>query len=463
MEFYATGKDPLAGAVAGVAGEGTAMLAGKVLGKSPSQLTEEERDMLKTAAQLAGAIAGGAAGDSMATTVAGLETAKRAVENNYLYRQEAEELLNLRLALQLTTNAEEKEKIQTRINELEKLDQDRQEHIKTACPDFGKSSSACSAAIADAEKAKASYNGWTDQYQPVGYNSKDKRPYTTIFTQDYGRVNEALVGKDELTRQKEELALDLAKSGKMSKEEAYRILDNSMTLSDTLMALGGIKTVSNEKFMAFLTGKYKLPVMGKTQGYEYSDVRISSGAENIALYQKLKADLAEQQQKGFEKVIKDLSKKPEGSVLILSDYRQKLAEAKIDLPIPLQRKGNAAIAQVDIEGLDVRMLAGHSQIDANKGIFVGEGKTEFKSLMLPTKNGKLVDRKTDSEYKILSNLADQLGSNTQARGQVIIFTERPACASCLGVAEQFNKRYPNININIFDNNGKQIQSIGVKE
>ncbi|WGE34826.1 MULTISPECIES: deaminase domain-containing protein [Actinobacillus] len=76
---------------------------------------------------------------------------------------------------------------------------------------------------------------------------------------------------------------------------------------------------------------------------------------------------------------------------------------------------------------------------------------------MPTKNGKLVDRKTDSEYKILSNLADQLGSKAQAKGQVIIFTERPACISCLGVAEQFNKRYPNIKINIFDNNGKQIR------
>ncbi|NBI43905.1 hypothetical protein GVX76_10610 [[Haemophilus] felis] len=64
--------------------------------------------------------------------------------------------------------------------------------------------------------------------------------------------------------------------------------------------------------------------------------------------------------------------------------------------------------------------------------------------------------KTDSEYKIFSNLADQLGSNTQAKGQVTIFTERLACQSCLGVAEQFNKRYPNIKVNIFDNNGNLI-------
>ncbi|MGX2968437.1 VENN motif pre-toxin domain-containing protein, partial [Ursidibacter sp. B-7004-1] len=292
VEFYAAGLDPTTGALAGVASEGSAMfLSEKVFGKTAEQLTAEERNLLKAASQLAGAVVGGVVGNSTATTVEGMATAKRAVENNYLYRHEAEELLNLRLILQRTTDPKEREKIQVRIDKLEELDQERQEHIKTVCPDFGKSSSACSAAITDAEKAKASYNGWTDQYQPVSYNSKDKRPYSTVFTRDYSRVNEALEGKDELTRQKEELAIDLAKSGKMSKEEAYRILDNSMTLSDTLIALGGIKTVSNEKLLAFLTGKYKLPVIGKTQGYEYSNVSISSGAENVALYPKLKEQL----------------------------------------------------------------------------------------------------------------------------------------------------------------------------
>ncbi|WP_123957409.1 deaminase domain-containing protein [Frederiksenia canicola] len=43
-----------------------------------------------------------------------------------------------------------------------------------------------------------------------------------------------------------------------------------------------------------------------------------------------------------------------------------------------------------------------------------------------------------------------------------IFTERPACQSCLGVAEQFNKHYPNIKVNIFDNNGNPVDAIGGK-
>ncbi|MEG9488531.1 deaminase domain-containing protein [Mannheimia indoligenes] len=47
--------------------------------------------------------------------------------------------------------------------------------------------------------------------------------------------------------------------------------------------------------------------------------------------------------------------------------------------------------------------------------------------------------------------------HSRHRGQVTILTERPACPSCLGVAEQFNKRYPNIKVNIFDNNGNLIK------
>ena len=45
------------------------------------------------------------------------------------------------------------------------------------------------------------------------------------------------------------------------------------------------------------------------------------------------------------------------------------------------------------------------------------------------------------------------GSNTKATGTVTIFTERAACASCLGVIEQFKAKYPSIQVNVLDNNG----------
>ncbi|WP_373559951.1 deaminase domain-containing protein [Achromobacter xylosoxidans] len=34
-----------------------------------------------------------------------------------------------------------------------------------------------------------------------------------------------------------------------------------------------------------------------------------------------------------------------------------------------------------------------------------------------------------------------------------MFTERAACSSCLGVAEQLKAKYPNIQVNMLDNNG----------
>ncbi|AOE80441.1 hypothetical protein A7318_18230 [Pseudomonas lurida] len=38
-----------------------------------------------------------------------------------------------------------------------------------------------------------------------------------------------------------------------------------------------------------------------------------------------------------------------------------------------------------------------------------------------------------------------------------ILTEKAACASCLNVAEQFRAKYPNITVNIFDNQGVMLR------
>ena len=96
------------------------------------------------------------------------------------------------------------------------------------------------------------------------------------------------------------------------------------------------------------------------------------------------------------------------------------------------------------------------RLDRPKGNFVGNGETVFKSETISTKAGVEIDRNTDSEYKILSNLADKLGSNYKAQGNVTIFTEKAACSSCKGVVDQFMKLYPNIRINIIHNKGQRL-------
>ncbi|MFL0801540.1 MAG: DUF637 domain-containing protein [Agarilytica sp.] len=64
-------------------------------------------------------------------------------------------------------------------------------------------------------------------------------------------------------------------------------------------------------------------------------------------------------------------------------------------------------------------------------------------------------RNTDSEYKMLNRLADDLGGvsgNTypSITGTLRIVSERAYCASCQGVIQQFNNMFPNINLVLID-------------
>ncbi len=135
-----------------------------------------------------------------------------------------------------------------------------------------------------------------------------------------------------------------------------------------------------------------------------------------------------------------------------------MQDLRAGLPSKLRREGNAAVADVNVEGVSTTRMSAHSRVDdiqpnyTSVGL-VGKGNQNFEYQTIPDKNGIPIPRNTDSEYKILDNLADQLGDNTTAKGTVNIFTERPACDSCQNVAEQFMERYPNIEVIIRDNNG----------
>ena len=94
VEFQVTGKDPLTGAIAGVTGEATAEIIARAYGKPVSELTANEKENISTLSQLAGGLAAALTAKANGTTTeqggnflaatSGAETAKRAVENNYL-------------------------------------------------------------------------------------------------------------------------------------------------------------------------------------------------------------------------------------------------------------------------------------------------------------------------------------------------------------------------------------------
>ncbi len=129
----------------------------------------------------------------------------------------------------------------------------------------------------------------------------DKRRYADIFKNDFYRVNEALIGKDPVTIQKEAFANEVAKSKHTHPEDEYTWISNGIDLGwlgeyqGWGRAIKGLPRSGNFTTQVPKTANAnsKLPVVGKTENYDKqtSTIHISSGAENVALYPKLKEQL----------------------------------------------------------------------------------------------------------------------------------------------------------------------------
>ncbi|EFA3500834.1 hemagglutinin repeat-containing protein, partial [Escherichia coli] len=80
----AQGNNALAGAAGAATGEVVGMIATQMYDKSVSELSETEKQTVSTLATVAAGLAGGLVGDSGASAVAGAQSGKTTVENNYL-------------------------------------------------------------------------------------------------------------------------------------------------------------------------------------------------------------------------------------------------------------------------------------------------------------------------------------------------------------------------------------------
>lgn len=72
------------------------------------------------------------------------------------------------------------------------------------------------------------------------------------------------------------------------------------------------------------------------------------------------------------------------------------------------------------------------------------------------KDGDSYLRNTDTEYKILNDIASLLGENTKAKGKIKLFTELDTCDSCSKVIAEFAAKYKNIELEVIHNNGNRI-------
>ena len=144
----------------------------------------------------------------------------------------------------------------------------------------------------------------------------------------------------------------------------------------------------------------------------------------------------------------------------LNNFRNLTTEFRSYLPSKKKNSGNLGIAVINVEGVQPLMAAsskvqtvGVNSELAKKG-FVGQvANPTFKSFTIENSAGRPIDRITDTESKILNNVAQALGNNFSARGTINLFTERQPCVSCSINIEQFRSRYPNITLNVFDSNG----------
>ncbi|MFF2484369.1 deaminase domain-containing protein [Paenibacillus sp. NPDC058071] len=80
----------------------------------------------------------------------------------------------------------------------------------------------------------------------------------------------------------------------------------------------------------------------------------------------------------------------------------------------------------------------------------------FKATEAPGGNGVPYLRTSDTEYKILNDLAKQLGDEVDAKGKVpnsLNYT----CGNCNYIIRQFKDKYPNIGVEVIHNNNVPVK------
>ena len=169
----------------------------------------------------------------------------------------------------------------------------------------------------------------------------------------------------------------------------------------------------------------------------------------------------------FTKILSKIGKgtmKVDDAVIIVEEAAEtvsKLSEKVSDI-----RKlyklvgGNVGVADINVTGFTGEIKAFSKYGNFKNPNIVDGFATEFingKFKTLKVNGRGEIDgvgswaRSVDTESKILESIASKLGDNYAASGTIDLFTELPPCISCKGVIEQFEKMYPKIKVNIFNN------------
>lgn len=104
---------------------------------------------------------------------------------------------------------------------------------------------------------------------------------------------------------------------------------------------------------------------------------------------------------------------------------------------------NIAFADINVGGRSDTLKADSGPTPRPGGVGLPE-KPTFKTFETPPGHR----RDLDTEYKILEEISARHADNPKVKGTVSLFTERYPCLSCTGVIEQFQRKFPNIMLDV---------------
>ncbi|MDM5154711.1 deaminase domain-containing protein [Bacillus sp. DX1.1] len=143
----------------------------------------------------------------------------------------------------------------------------------------------------------------------------------------------------------------------------------------------------------------------------------------------------------------------------------RVKEVRGNLPSKYKKAGNFALAEVDVNGINKKEFYASSKIDEFKGnleekvpeISLKPNEPIFEASLAPGKDVKPYMRDSDTEYKILNEIALKLGDDVNTTGKITLFTELDTYASCSKVIAEFANKYKNIELEVIHNNGERLK------
>ncbi|MDO9767593.1 hemagglutinin repeat-containing protein [Glaesserella parasuis] len=234
VEAHVTGNNAAASALGALTAEAAAPLIMQTLygTEKPENLSDSQKQNVANLSQIAAGLSGGLIGNSTGSFVAGAEIGKRAVENNYLFKNEAARKYELE---QKARNGTITQLEQQELAEINKLDEARDAKLVSSCVD--KMSSACREESKQVDGATLSYSGseLSHVYAYPVYTA-----YSTKYEEDYKKAASFSEQYSILTATREKAYADFEARFDLPKGSVNQVAQWSDVIANTGAVISGV-------------------------------------------------------------------------------------------------------------------------------------------------------------------------------------------------------------------------------